>query len=99
MNTTIRIILILCSFLALVFFIKKIKQSSLKMNNAVTWIFEAIILLLMSVLPDVIVYFSNMLGFISPPNFVFLVIIAFLLIQLMFQYFISFWRHLLQLVN
>ena len=62
MSVTLRVILIVCSFISFFLCIKKIKQSKLKVANSVTWI-------------------SQKLGFLAPVNFVFLVMIAFLLIQ------------------
>ena len=68
MSITLRIILIVCSFISFFLCIKKIKQSKLKVANSVTWMLGSIILILMSI-------------FMAPVNFVFLVMIAFLLIQ------------------
>ncbi len=40
-----------------------------------------IILILMSIFPNVVVWISEKLGFVAPVNFIFLVMIAFLLMQ------------------
>ncbi|MCI8618206.1 MAG: DUF2304 domain-containing protein [Clostridia bacterium] len=81
MSVTLRIILIIGSFIAFVLCIKKIKQSKLKVESSVTWFLGSILLVLMSIFSNAVAWISEKLGFISPVNFVFLIIIAFLLIQ------------------
>lgn len=81
MSITLRIILIICSIFAFILCIKKIKQSKLKISNSVTWMVGSIILILMSIFSDFVAWISIKLGFEAPVNFVFVVIIAFLLIQ------------------
>ena len=81
MSNTLRVILIISSFIAFLLCIMKIKQSRLKIENAVIWMCGSIILILMSIFADVVGWISNLLGFVSPVNFVFLIIITFLLIQ------------------
>lgn len=82
MSVTLRAILIICSIFAFFLCIKKIKQSKLKVANSVTWMFGSIILILMSIFSNAVVWISSKLGFEAPVNFVYVIIIAFLLIQL-----------------
>lgn len=82
MSITLRIILIICSIISFFLCIKKIKQSKLKVGNSLIWMVGNIILIFMSIFTNVVEWLSVKLGFIAPVNFVFLVIIAFLLIQL-----------------
>lgn len=81
MSIVLRIILIISSFLAFLLCVRKIKQSKLKVENSITWMIGSIILIFMSIFSDVITWAAEKLGFISPVNFVFLIMIAFLLIQ------------------
>ena len=81
MSITLRIILIIGSFIAFFLCITKIKQSNLKVENSVTWMLGCILLILMSIFSNVVGWLSNLLGFVSPVNFVFFIMIAFLLIQ------------------
>lgn len=81
MTITLRIILIICSLIAFVLCIKKIKQSKLKVTNSVIWMIGSILLILMSIFLGAVEWISNKLGFMAPVNFVFLVVIGFLLIQ------------------
>lgn len=81
MTVTLRIILIVLSVISYILSVRKIKQSKLKVINSVTWMIGSIILILMSIFSNAVEYISSKLGFMAPVNFVFLVIIGFLLIQ------------------
>ena len=81
MSVTLRVILIISSFIAFYLCITKIKKSQLKIENSVTWMLGCIILILMSIFPNVVVLISEKLGFVAPVNFIFFVMIAFLLMQ------------------
>ena len=81
MSITLRIILIICSIISFSLCITKIKQSKLKMENSVVWMIGSILLILMSIFSNAVEWISEKLGFMAPVNFVFLVLIGFLLIQ------------------
>ena len=82
MTSILRIILIIGSLISFILCITKIKQSKLKVTNSVIWMIGSIILILMSIFSGTVEWISSKLGFLAPVNFVFFVIIAFLLIQL-----------------
>lgn len=81
MSTILRSILIIGSIISFLLCVKKIKQSKLKVENSVIWMLGSILLILMSIFSNFIGWLSSVLGFVSPVNFVFLIMIAFLLIQ------------------
>ena len=81
MSITLRVILIISSFISFFLSVKKIKQSKLKVANSVTWMFGSIVLILMSIFSGGVEWVSTKLGFEAPVNFVFVIIIAFLLIE------------------
>lgn len=81
MSITLRIILIIASLFSCFLCIKRIKQAKLKVENSVVWLIGSIILIFMSVFFNAVEWISNKLGFMAPVNFVFLVVIGFLLIQ------------------
>lgn len=81
MTITLRIILIVASLFSCFLCVKKIKQSKLKVENSVVWMIGSIILILMSIFYHGVEWISAKLGFMAPVNFVFLVVIVFLLIQ------------------
>lgn len=81
MSLTLRIILIVCSILSFALCISKVKQSKMQVTDSVVWMIGTIVLILMSVFSHVVEWIAVKLGFMAPVNFVFLIIITFLLIQ------------------
>lgn len=81
MTLTLRIVLIISSIISFLLCIKKIKQAKLKVENSVIWMIGSIVLIIMSIFSNAVEWISNKLGFMAPVNFVFLIIIGFLLIQ------------------
>ncbi len=81
MTITLRVILILASLFSCFLCVKRIKQSKLKIENSIVWMLGSIILILMSLFSNVVEWISDKLGFMAPVNFVFSILIVFLLIQ------------------
>ena len=82
MSYTLRILLIIGSIFSLVLCFKKIDQTKLKVSDSIGWIVGSIVLILMSIFSNVVEWLSTKLGFMAPVNFVFLVFIVFLIMQL-----------------
>lgn len=80
MGTTLRVLLIIGSICVFLYTIRKIKQSKLKVEDSITWIIGSIVLILASIFISAINWISAKLGFMAPSNFVFTVIILFLLV-------------------
>lgn len=81
MNVTLRCILIIASIFAFLLCIKRIKESKLKITNSIVWMIGSVALIVMAIFPEFIKWIAVKLGFIAPVNFVFVVVIAFLLMQ------------------
>ena len=81
MSVTLRVILIVCSIISCILCIKKIKQAKLKVENAIVWMLGSFLLIFMSIFSGVVEWCAKGLGFEAPVNFVFVIIIAFLLIE------------------
>ena len=81
MTVTLRGILIIASLFSCFLCIKRIKQSRLRVENSVVWMIGSILLIIMSIFYNAVEWISVKLGFIAPVNFVYLVVIVFLLIQ------------------
>ena len=81
MTITLRIILVICSLISFILCITKIKQAKLKITNSVIWMIGSVVLILMSIFSGAVEWIADKLGFMAPVNFVFLVMIGFLLIQ------------------
>ena len=81
MSITLRILLIVFSIISFIFCIRRIKQAKLKVTNSVIWMLGSLALILMAIFSDGVAWLASKLGFVAPVNFVFLVIIGFLLVQ------------------
>ena len=75
MTLALRIVLIVASVLVSLYALNKIRRAKLNIDDAFYWIVVSIVLLLMSIFPDVPAFFSSLIGIESPANFVFLVMI------------------------
>ena len=69
MSVTLRVILIVCSFISFFLCIKKIKQSKLKVANSVTWMLGSIILILMSIFSNAVAWLSQKIRISSTSKF------------------------------
>ena len=81
MSITLRFILLIGSVISFILCVRRIKQAKLKVENSIIWMVGSFVLILMSIFSNAVGWLSNKLGFMAPVNFVFLVIIGFLLIQ------------------
>ena len=75
MSFCIRILLIVGAITVLVFMLRKIRQSKLKIEYILFWITFSVILVFMGLFPQVISWISELLGFQAPINLAYLVII------------------------
>ena len=81
MSLTLRIILFVGSLVSFYLCVKKIKQAKLKVENSITWMVGSFILILMSIFENAVGWIANKFVFMYSANFVFFIIIVFLLIQ------------------
>lgn len=85
MKIELQIVFISASLLTLFFVIRKIRKHKLNIDDAIIWILWAIVLLILSVFPDLAIYVAYKLGFMSTSNFIFSLFTFFLYIILFFQ--------------
>lgn len=84
MSAFLRIILVVGAVCLLVFMLKRIRQAKLKIEYTVFWILFSSVLVLMGIFPKVLYVISNKIGFQSPINMIYLVIIFILIVKLFF---------------
>lgn len=77
--TSLRVLLIICAVVALFAVFNRVKKAKLLVEDSIFWIVCAFILLLMAIFPDAIQNLAWAIGFMSAANFVYLVVIAFLI--------------------
>lgn len=81
MSLSQRIFLILGSVATLLFFISRIRKSKIKISHSIFWILFGFALLFLAVIPSSVFQISDFLGFQSPSNLVYLVVIFLLVLQ------------------
>ncbi len=82
MNRGLIIALIVGCVVTAAFVVKKIKKSQFKIGDTLYWLFFCLFLLLMSIFPRTIFSISDFIGFESPSNFTFVIIIFLLLVKI-----------------
>jgi len=82
MSLALQIVLIAVSFFVLLFVLKKIRRSQLYIDDAIYWIVSAVLLLILSIFPQIAIFAADLLEIQSPANFVFLFMIFMVLIKL-----------------
>lgn len=82
MSLTLRIVLILVSFLVVMFVLRKVRKTQLNIDDAIYWIIASFLLLVLSIFPQLAIWASELLGIESAANFVFLFMIFVILVKL-----------------
>lgn len=85
MKIELQLVFITASLLTLFFVIRKIRKHKLNIDDSIIWILWALVLLTLSLFPDLAIYVSSKLGFMSTSNFIFSLFTFFLYIILFFQ--------------
>lgn len=81
MSLALRIILLVAAIGLTAFMLRSIKKSKMSIEDGMYWIAFALVILLMGVFPIIPSSLSQLLGFQSPVNFVFLFFIFILIIR------------------
>ncbi|HEP1820113.1 TPA: DUF2304 domain-containing protein [Streptococcus suis] len=74
-------LLIATAVLTTYFILLNIRKSRIQIEDSIFWFFFSGVLLLFAFLPDLISWFSDVIGIESPANFVFLAIIFLLILN------------------
>lgn len=82
MTSNLRIFLLIGAVLLLVLVARKIKKSQFDTHDTFFWLGLSVLLILAAAFPQLVYAVSNLLGFQSASNFVFLAVIAILLWRL-----------------
>ena len=85
MSPVLRILLILVTIIALGVVVRRIRKRKIRVSESVYWVVAAVVLLVLAVFPQIAFFFSRLTGFLSPSNFVFVVLIALMLLKLFDQ--------------
>lgn len=81
MSPILRILLIVASVATGFYIRRKLKKSQMQIADVLFWFLFAMILIFMSVFPEAVEWLTELLGVVSPVNFVFLVVIFLLIVR------------------
>ena len=76
MSTVLRISLIVCALLVLLFMFRRIKKAEINARDTTFWFLFAVCFVIIAAFPQIAFFFSSILGIESPANFIFLFVIA-----------------------
>lgn len=81
MTASLRIVLVVCALCVLYFIARKIRKSQIQVMDSVFWLLFSLSLVILAVFPEIAYFLSGVLGFQAPVNFVFLYVIAILVMR------------------
>lgn len=82
MSRALRVLLIVGAVFVFLMIASRIRNKKILMQDAIYWIVLSFLLVLAALFPRAIIAVATFLGFMSPSNFVFLVIVALLLVKI-----------------
>ena len=85
MTLVLRILLLIGALFAMGIVINSVRKSKIRISDSVYWVVSAVILVLFALIPQLAYFFSGLFGFMSPANFVLLLVIVMILIRLFHQ--------------
>ncbi|MBO4468147.1 MAG: DUF2304 domain-containing protein [Clostridia bacterium] len=80
--STLQIVLLAVSLITVAILLLKIKKSQFLIGDSIFWLLLSLVLAIVAIFPKVPSYFSKLLGFESPSNFIFVVFIFLLLVKI-----------------
>lgn len=81
----LQIVFILASLLTFIYIIRKIRKHKLNIDDSILWIIWSVLLLIISVFPDLSHQLSDLFGFESTSNFILTAFIFCIYIMVFFQ--------------
>jgi hypothetical protein len=76
-----RILILFGAVLAFAIVCRRIQKDKILVEDSIYWVVLSLLLVVVAAFPDIAIWMAGLLGFISPINFVYLLIIALLLIK------------------
>jgi len=82
MSRELSIFLIVVAVLAIIYIVWKIRHSHMNISDSIYWIVFAILLLIFSIFPQIVIFIAPLVGIQSPQNLLFLIIIGLLVFKI-----------------
>lgn len=81
MSISLRVILLVASILTCCYITRKLRKSQIQIMDTVFWLLLSVVFVLIALFPQFVNWVSILMGFMSPVNLVFLVMIFLLLVR------------------
>ena len=81
MSAMLRAVLLVSAFVALFMIIRRLKKSQIQVMDSIFWLLFSLSFVVLAVFPQIAAILSEILGFQAPSNFVFLYVIAVLVLR------------------
>ena len=75
MSVALRILLIVVSVMNTLNILRRIRKSKLQIEYSIFWVLFSMVLIVISVFPQIVIKLAQLIGFQSPANMVFLLVI------------------------
>ena len=85
MTIVLRILLLIGALFAMGVLINSVRKSKIRISDSVYWVISAGILIWFALIPQFAYFFAGLFGFMSPANFVMLLVIVLMLIRIFHQ--------------
>ncbi len=82
MSPLLRVLLIIGSITALFIVVQRVRKQRIRVQDSVFWVVCTTLLVVLALFPHIAFFFSGILGFVSPSNFVFLVLIGLMIVKI-----------------
>ncbi len=82
MSLTLRIFLIVSSVISVIYTLKKIRKTQMNIDDSLYWIIMSVLLLILSVFPQIAEWAAKLFGFVGTVNFVFFFMIFSVIVKL-----------------
>ena len=80
MSLTVRILCVIGAILMFLFITSSVRKKHIQISDSIFWVLFSFLILIVAVFPQIAISLSDLIGIASPSNFVFLCIIALLLL-------------------
>ena len=84
-QTLIRVLLIIGSVLTAGYILRRVRLAKIQIEDTIFWLLFSVALLVLAFFPGIAYWAANLLGFMSPINFVYIVVIFLLLAKEFFM--------------
>ena len=82
MTAALRIVLFIASICMVIFVLRGIRKSKLRIEDSIFWVFFSLLILILSIFPEIAAAAATAIGISAPVNFIFLFFIFILLLKM-----------------